>query len=136
MSSDDDSEVASENEEELEEAALEEEQIDVDDLFQYSLEEPILIEMSSDDDSEVASENEEELEEATLDEEKFDVDQSEVSSEHSLENVNDPPKYSTEDPCWVEVSSDDDSEVASENEKELEEATLDEEQIDGVQSEG
>ena len=110
-SSSDEGEVAS---------VLNEEEGDGDDPFHYSLEEPILIVMSSDDGSEVASEHEEELEEATLEEEPVDVDRSEVGSEHSehsLENVIDPPKYSTENPGWLELSSDEDSEVASETEK-------------------
>ena len=119
-SSSDEGEVAS---------VLNEEEGDGDDPFQYSLEEPILIVMSSDDGSEVASEHEEELEEAILEEEPIDVERSEVGSEHSehsLENVIDTPQYSTEDHWWIEFSSDEESEVASDNE----------EQIDGVQSEG
>ena len=110
-SSSDDGEVASVPNEEVGEG---------NDLFQYSLEDPTYIVMSSDDGSEVASEHEEELEEATLEEEPVDVDRSEVGSEHSehsLENVIDPPNYSTENPGWLELSSDEDSEVASETEK-------------------
>ena len=102
---------------------LDEEQVDVDDLPKYSLEDPSWIEMSSDDDSEVASENEEELEEvaSTSDEEQIDVDQTEVASEHSLESVTDLPKYSSEDPSWIEISSDDDSDedMAEDDDKEV-----------------
>ena len=77
--------------------------------------------MSSDDESEVASEHEEELEEATLEEEPIDVDQTEVASEHSLESVTDLPKYSSEDPSWIEISSDDDSDedMAEDDDKEV-----------------
>ena len=105
--------------EELEEAALEEKPIDGDVPFQYTLD--------SDDESETGSEHEEELEEATLEEESIDDERSEVGSEHSehLEIVNDTPQYSTEDQWWIEFS-DSESEVSSDNE----------EQIDGVPSEG
>ena len=98
-----------------------EEQVDVDGPFQYSLEEPILIVI--DDDSEVASENGEELVEAAIDDEPIDTDQSEVSSEHS----NDSPKYSTKDQSWVEYDDSDEDMAESNDEGEFEEATLDNE---------
>ena len=118
---------SSSDEEEVE-SIPNEEQVDVDDLFQYPLEEPILIVI--DDDSEVASENGEELVEAAIDDEPNDVDQSEVASEHS----NDLPKYSTEDHSWVEYDSDEDM-AEYNDEGEFEETTLDEEHNEADQSE-
>ena len=125
-SSDDESEVASDHEEELEEATLEEEPIDVErsevgsehsehslenviDTPQYSTEDHWWIEFS-DSESEVSSDNEEQI----------DGVQSEGKSEHSLDDINDPPKYVTDDPIVVEDSSVDSNEdIAEHNDEEM-----------------
>ena len=100
----------------LEEAHLEENLIDGDVPYQYSVEEQSWIVY---DESENGSEPEEEQEKATLEDEFLD-DEIEVGSEHSehLEIGNDAFQYSTVAQSWFEFS-DSESETSSDNEEKL-----------------
>ena len=100
----------------LEEAHLEENVIDGDVPYQYSVEEQSLIII---DESENGSEPEEEQEKATIEDEFLD-DEIEVGSEHSeqLEIGNAAFQYSTVAQSWFEFS-DSESETSSDNEGKL-----------------